>query len=92
MYDQMLEWRVLSDCIIEKVMEYIDEADAWESGTLLWTNGHTGDVVLGEKPQEEGYEGRDVTYFVLHDEDGDLVPDYDCIEDYASQWFDLRQA
>lgn len=35
MYNQMLEWRVLTDCIIEKVMEYIDEADAWEPGTLL---------------------------------------------------------
>lgn len=49
-------------------------------------------MVLGDKPQEEGYEGREITYFVLHDEDGDLVPDYDCIEDYALQWFDLRQA
>ena len=40
---------------------------------------------------EPGYEGRDVDWFTYRDEDGDLMPDLDLIEDYASGWFDFRQ-
>ena len=91
MYSQMNMWRQLVDAIDEKVTEYYNEADLWEPGTQLWTNAATGDVVLGEKPLEPGYEGRDVDWFTYHDEDGDLMPDLDLIEDYASGWFDFRQ-
>ena len=48
-------------------------------------------MILGEKPLQPGYEGRDVDWFTYRDEDGDLMPDLDLIEDYASQWFDFRQ-
>ena len=91
MYSQMNMWRQLVDAIDEKVTEYCNEADLWEPGTQLWTNAATGDVVLGEKPLEPGYEGRDVDWFTYRDEDGDLMPDLDLIEDYASGWCDFRQ-
>lgn len=91
MYSQLSMYRQLVGEITEKVEEYCNEADCWEAGTQLWTNAATGDVVLGEKPQEHGYEGRDVDWFVYRDEDGDLMPDLDLIEDYASGWFDFRQ-
>lgn len=91
MYSQMNMWRQLVNAIDEKVTEYCNEADCREPGTQLWTNVSTGDVVLGEKPLEPGYEGRDIEWFVGRDEDGDLMPELDLIEDYASQWFDFRQ-
>lgn len=84
-------YRQLVGEITEKVEEYCNEAASWEPGTQLWTNAATGDVVLGEKPREPGYEGRDVEWFVYTDEDGDLMPDVELIEDYASGWFDFRE-
>ena len=92
MYSQMNMWMQLVNAIEEKVSEYCNEADCWGPGTVLWTNAGTGDVILGEKPTEPGYEGRDVDWFTYRDEDGDLMADLDLIEDYASQWFDFRQA
>lgn len=91
MYSQMNMWRQLVGAIEEKVAEYCNEADLWGPGTQLWTCAATGDVILGEKPLQPGYEGRDVDWFTYRDEDGDLMPDLDLIEDYASQWFDFRQ-
>ena len=34
----------------------------------------------------------DVLSESYNDEDGDLMPDIDLIEEYASQWFDFRLA
>ena len=90
MYSQLSMYRQLVGEIAEKVEEYCHEADCWERGTQLWTCAATGDVVLGEKPMRPGYEGHDVDGFVCRNEDGDLVPDVDQIEDYASGWFDSR--
>ena len=91
MYNQMNMWRQLVSAIEEKVSEYCNEADLWEPGTQLWTNASTGDVILGAKPDDANYEGRDVDWFTYHDEDNILMPNLDLIEDYASQWFDFRQ-
>jgi len=91
MYSQLNMWRQLVNAIEEKVSEYCNEADLWEPGTQLWTNAGTGNVVLGDKPDEPNFEGCDVERFTCHDGNGDLMPDLDFIEDYAYQWFDFRQ-
>ncbi len=91
MYSQLSMYRQLVGAITEKIDEYCIEADCWEPGTQIWTNAAIGEVVLGDKPAEPGYEGRDVDSFVCRDEAGYLEPDVDLIEDYASGWFDFRQ-
>ena len=91
MRTQLHNWRVLVDCIIDKVWEFIDEFDMWPEATTLWVEGESAAVNLGEGDQKFPGEGRPAILFVHTDEDGDKEPDIDYIEDFASQWFDFRQ-
>ena len=72
--------------------EFIDEFDMWPEDTTLWVEGESATVNLGEGDQKFPGEGRPAILFVHTDEDGDKEPDIDYIEDFASQWFDFRQA
>lgn len=92
MRTQLHNWRVLVDCIIDKVWEFIDEFDMWPEDTTLWVEGESAAVNLGEGDQKFSGEGRPAILFVHTDEDGDKEPDIDYIEDFASQWFDFRMA
>ena len=91
MKQQLHDWRILVDCILDKVFDYIDEFDMWPEDTTLWVEGESATVNLGEGVQKFPGEGRPAILFVHTDEDGDKEPDIDYIEDYAYQWFDLRQ-
>lgn len=92
MRKQLHEWRVLVDCIIEKVWEYIDELELeyWGDDATLWVEAESATVNLGEGDQKFPGEGRPASLFVRTNEDGSKEPDGDYIEDYASQWFDFR--
>lgn len=92
MRTQLHNWRVLVDCIIDKVWEFIDEFDMWPEDTTLWVEGESATVNLGEGDQKFSGEGRPAILFVHTDEDGDKEPDIDYIEDFASRWFDFRMA
>lgn len=92
MRTQLHNWRVLVDCIIDKVWEFIDEFDMWPEDTTLWVEGESATVNLGEGDQKFPGEGRPAILFVHTDEDGDKEPDIDYIEDFASRWFDFRMA
>ena len=92
MRTQLHNWRVLVDCIIDKVWEFIDEFDMWPEDTTLWVEGESAAVNLGEGDQKFPGEGRPAILYVPTDEDGDKEPDIDYIEDFASQWFDFRMA
>lgn len=86
------EWRQLSDCIAEKVQEYINEAACWDGDVFIWIDGNNADVNLGIDGENYPGESRPVSFFLMVDDAEEASPDYDKIEDYASGWFDLRQS
>ena len=90
MSNQLQDWRELSTLIAEKVQEYIDEIDAWDGAVFIWTDGNEAVVSLGVDGDDKPGERQPVSGFIIKEEDGTLVPDYDKIDDYASGWFDLR--
>ena len=71
MRTQLHNWRVLVDCIIDKVWEFIDEFDMWPEDTTLWVEGESAAVNLGEGDQKFPGEGRPAILFFHTDEDGD---------------------
>ncbi len=92
MVTQLYNWRILVDHIIDKVQEYIDEYECWEDEPMLWVDAESGTVVLGKKGEVYPGEGKQVSDFISKDETGKMEPDFDGIEDFASGWFDFRQA
>jgi len=92
MSTQLNDWRQLSTLIAEKVQEYIDEADTWDGEVFIWTDGNEADVNLGVDGENYPGEKEPVADFIVKDDEGSLAPDFDKIDDYASGWFDLRQA
>lgn len=92
MSKQYLDWRNLTDRITDKVQEYLDEINLWNGNTVLWTDGASGTVTLDDEGGVHPGEGRPVSEFFVHGEDGAPEPDIDAIEDFASGWFDLRRA
>ena len=92
MRKQLHDWRILVDCILDKVFDYIDEFDSWGQDAVLWVEGNTATVNLGMGFVKYPGEGRPAILFTRLDDDGDRHPDIGYIEDYAYQWFDFRQA
>lgn len=91
MRKQLHEWRVLVDCIIEKIWEYIDEIDYFDKDAHLWVDGKACSVILGDGDRKYPGEGRPVFLFLTTDDAGNMQPDEDYIEDYAAQWFNFPE-
>lgn len=92
MRQQLHDWRILVDHIIDKVWEYIDEIDYWTVGTLLWVDAENDTIALDDEGKQLAGESRPVEQFIVTEEDGSRHPDVDAIEEFAYGWFDFRQA
>jgi hypothetical protein len=92
MRTQLHDCKVLVYHIIDKVQEYIDEIDCWQDEPKLWVDAESDTVVLDEKGKEYVGESKQVSEFIRRDDAGKMEPDVDAIEDFASGWFDFRQA
>lgn len=87
---QFHDWKVLVDMIFDKVSEFIDAQNGWGPETNLWIDIESNSVSLAEPDQVLTGENVPVIKLVGVNDSGDLEPDGDLIEDYASQWFDFR--
>lgn len=92
MLNQLHDWRILVDRIIEKVWEYIDELDLWDDRTTLWVDAESATVILGEDGKTYPGEAKPVEELITTGDVGRKEPNVDAIEKFAYSWFDFRQA
>ena len=78
--------------IVDRVIEYINDADAYEEApSLIIIPGLFEARMDAPEPGFE-HELVPVTKFVFTDKKEGLLPDLDAIHEYASGFFDLRRS
>jgi len=90
MRKQLHDWKVLVDAIFDKIAEFIDGQNGWDSDANLWVDLESNSVSLAEAGKVLRGESLPAIKFVTANDTGDLEPDGDLIEEYAYQWFDFR--